>query len=1064
MALGVTIVLLAGMFGGPLSGPRRAAFVGIAQAGNLISSLGLDTLRSAEDSLFSGGGPAHGGSLNCTLSSLTLSGQCGTLLPVSNGSSPSIVKHKPPALAWQPGNQPEARTLMSITFDARDSFVLAFGGWNGTTYFGDTWEYLHGKWMVLNPSISPSPRAAASMVFDKKDGFVLLFGGRDASGVLGDTWTFAGDSWTRLTLSTLPSPRSDATMAWDVSDGYAILFGGSDGVKTLSDAWKFVAGNWTLLLPVPGATRGPSALPSSSGNSPRPPPGPPIPIGRQDASITFDYVDNIVVMFGGLNVSGGRGLYLNDTWEFSVGKWTTLTTPHSPPARSQGVFAFDSQDNDSVLFGGVNSSVPTEFRDTWTLARGVWSHPATNGTPSSRQGAAGTWDVADQNLVLFSGEEQGLPASVPDTWNYVRGQWTLDLHTSEFSWSNPAARYAATMAYDTSDNVSILFGGATGFGANGETWNFTHQQWTELFPPSSPPARSFATMVFDGRDQFVVLFGGRSTDGSALGDTWTFHANVWTHLSPTASPPARYGAGMAFDAADGYVVLYGGVGASGTDLGDTWTFAAGSWSPLSPGSTPGPRGFTQTTYDGRDGYTVLYGGLRGATLLGDTWKFLAGSWTNITGATVNPPPRWGSVFLFDPANNIVLLFAGCEQAIDPTFMECDHLVNDSWRLNGGNWGQLTRVPAPLPMAEAEASFYAFPGQAILVLQSGFVNLSGQLLTNERWVYAGSYGQWFPPYSPTSRAGGAATYDARNSVILLFGGYGPLSGGALGYLNDTWGWDSGVWTQAPDPKYSPSARAFGSIAWDTVAGQVVYFGGYGPTGYLNDTWAWLGSPVTGSWHLINTTTAPSPRANATMVFDAVDGHVILFGGQYGSTVYGDTWAYYGYHNRTGTSNIFEGHWVLTHPPASPPARTAASMVYDSSDGYTLLFGGHGAGTTTAFNETWIYKAGNWTKLTTTLAPAARFGAAMGDDPFDAARTVSANNKSAVVLFGGETTSGAYLGDTWTFYAGAWTLRPNSGTPPPFPGAFEAIGSDILDGNPEMFGGTNGYPMGGFWTFS
>ena len=51
--------------------------------------------------------------------------------------------------------------------------------------------------------------------------------------------------------------------------------------------------------------------------------------------------------------------------------------------------------------------------------------------------------------------------------------------------------------------------------------------------------------------------------------------------------------------------------------------------------------------------------------------------------------------------------------------------------------------------------------------------------------------------------------------------------------------------------------------------------------------------------------------------------------------------------------------------TPPARTDAGLVYDASDGYTILFGGYGSAG--ALNDTWEFTNGGWTPLTPTSAP-------------------------------------------------------------------------------------------------
>src|SRR5690349_2026869 len=98
-------------------------------------------------------------------------------------------------------------------------------------------------------SVSPSARYGAGMVYDAKDGYVLLFGGYDSQHDLNDTWMFLGGNWTKLSPPLSPSARYAPAMAYDGGDGYVLLFGGSTPAAGLNDTWKFTGGNWTQLAP-----------------------------------------------------------------------------------------------------------------------------------------------------------------------------------------------------------------------------------------------------------------------------------------------------------------------------------------------------------------------------------------------------------------------------------------------------------------------------------------------------------------------------------------------------------------------------------------------------------------------------------------------------------------------------------------------------------------------------------------------------------------------------------------------------------------------------------------------
>ncbi len=62
------------------------------------------------------------------------------------------------------------------------------------------------NWKKLLPGVSPSARAAHAMAYDPVSKKVVLFGGYDATSYLGDTWSFDGTTWTREMPQVSPPP------------------------------------------------------------------------------------------------------------------------------------------------------------------------------------------------------------------------------------------------------------------------------------------------------------------------------------------------------------------------------------------------------------------------------------------------------------------------------------------------------------------------------------------------------------------------------------------------------------------------------------------------------------------------------------------------------------------------------------------------------------------------------------------------------------------------------------------------------------------------------------------
>ena len=117
-----------------------------------------------------------------------------------------------------------------------------------------------------------------------------------------------------------------------------------------------------------------------------------------------------------------------------------------------------------------------------------------------------------------------------------------------------------------------------------------------------------------------------------------------------------------------------------------------------------------------------------------------------------------------------------------------------------------------------------------------------------------------------------------------------------------------------------------MAYDSVRGVTVMFGGADPSGVRGDTWEWDGT----TWTQRNPTTSPPARYGHAMAFNAERGVTELFGGQtgfaFGAGVLGDTWQWDG------------NDWTQV-PITGPTPRTFTKMVYDSNRHRTVLFGGY-----------------------------------------------------------------------------------------------------------------------------
>ena len=229
-----------------------------------------------------------------------------------------------------------------------------------------------------------------------------------------------------------------------------------------------------------------------------------------------------------------------------------------------------------------------------------------------------------------------------------------------------------------------------------------------------------------------------------------------------------------------------------------------------------------------------------------------------------------------------------------------------------------------------------------------------------------------------------------------------------------------WVQSGAPLSGPTPRYDASMVYDAATNNVVLFGGFN-TGELADTWTWNGT----AWTKLSPATTPPALRGASMVFDATTNNVVLFGGLGTGGPVADTWTW------DGTN------WTkLT--VTGPAARSGASMVYDATTHNVVLFGGEGA--TGPLADTWVWNGTTWTSPTlTSPAPSARYDSSAAYDA----------TTSNVVLFGGQNASNA-INDTWTWDGTNWTRQSVASPGARFGAAmaYDATNSDVV-----LFGGND-----------
>jgi len=226
-----------------------------------------------------------------------------------------------------------------------------------------------------------------------------------------------------------------------------------------------------------------------------------------------------------------------------------------------------------------------------------------------------------------------------------------------------------------------------------------------------------------------------------------------------------------------------------------------------------------------------------------------------------------------------------------------------------------------------------------------------------------WGSW-----PFNRYYHSMVYDSNRKVMVMYGGQQATNGP---YWDDTWEWDGarGVWnekTPAPNGTMnsSPAERTQQLMVYDTVQKKTFLFSGWQPQAgfYIPDQWEWDGTTSTWTERLV-AGAQPDPRYGGTMVWDSDRNRAVLFGGYCSSLLNPSA-------PPARCNDIWEwdgsgaGTWTNRTPAGTKPSpRDYHSAVYDASRKRMVVFGGQ-TGTGAGSSGTWVDETWEWDGTGTT----------------------------------------------------------------------------------------------------
>lgn len=241
------------------------------------------------------------------------------------------------------GTRPAERIHHTLSY-AGDSKLILFGGYNGSDYLNDTWEYALDThtWTEYNTSgTRPLYRSEHTLSYID-NGKLILYGGRYLSGegkyyYLEDTWEYDVDThtWTEYNEDDdNPFSRASHNSSYLI-DNTLLLFGGYvDEIGNSSDTWEYDLSShiWSYM----DTTKSPSKR-----------------IQHRMSYFSSCYA----VMFGGYGDYSGNE-YLNDAWIFNStnNQWIETNIISDIPTARKNHSLAHIDDNTILMFGGEDNN------------------------------------------------------------------------------------------------------------------------------------------------------------------------------------------------------------------------------------------------------------------------------------------------------------------------------------------------------------------------------------------------------------------------------------------------------------------------------------------------------------------------------------------------------------------------------------------------------------------------------------------------------------------------------------------------------------------------------------
>ena len=745
-----------------------------------------------------------------------------------------------------PSTSPTPRYGETLAYSPAIDELVLLGGQTTGGYDNSTWVWNSAgtNWAQLASSTSPSVRTTPAMAFDQSSGQMVVFGGYNGTSYLGDTWQWSATGVTGVSPSS--GPLAGTTSVTITGMGFNGVTGTAGVMFGATDATSYHVNNSssiTAVAPAGAAGADNITVTNAAGTS----------LALAADLFTYQAAPTVTVVSPAAGVvAGGTAVTITGTnfaGATAVDFGTEAAFPSYTVVNPTTITAFSPAELAGV---SVDVTVTTPTGTSTTSAADTFTYnpvPVITGLSPSAGSIAGGTPQTPVTITGtgFTGAAAPMFGAVQATNYTVNGSTSISVVAPAqaagvvaVSVTVPGGTSASSPAdlftYETGPTVSLV-NPITSLLAGGGTVTITGTNFTgtpatgavmfgttaAIYQVNSATSITATVPAEAGGTVNVTVTTPAGTSTSSAANQFSYYSvPSWSQAQPASSPPAGQGAAEAYDQATGQTILFGGY--NGTSYSQaTWGWTGANWTELSP-TAPAALEQASMAYDPLSGQLLLFGGINGSGDQNETWAWNAGSSTWVAQTVASPPAaRNGASMAYDPATSQLLLFGGANGS---TF------YGDTWKWTGTAWALPTSSG---PSARYFAALAYDPGTVQMVLTGGYGTAGGY--GSDTWTWNGSaWAQQSPVTSPAPRNGASMAYDIATGQLLLYGG----NNGATEY-GDTWYWTGATWVQLLAPAGPPPGRTLGVTAYDQATSQMVLFGGIGTGGYVGDTWL-IGAPT------------------------------------------------------------------------------------------------------------------------------------------------------------------------------------------------------------------------------